>query len=420
MVRVVQKFGGTSVANTECIQNVARKVAELWHEGNEVAVVVSAMAGVTNRLVHMLHEIAPQTALAEHDVVLASGEQVTVGLLAAALQREGVPAQSFLSWQLPITTTVDATNAHILRVETAPLEECFANRGVPIIAGFQGVTSTNRLTTLGRGGSDTTAVAVAAALRADRCDIYTDVDGVYTADPRVVAKARLLESISYEEMLELAFDGAKVLQPRSVETAMKSGVPVRVLSTFSDSPGTTVSFDSSSLGEAASDTFSPVTGITHNVNDARLSLLSIPDSPDSPTGAHSTGLVARVFSALADQGISVDVIVQNISVEERVDLTLTVLKTDCDRALAVLQNQKESLGFSEILFDKDVAKVSIVGAGIQHHVGVAKTMFNSLAEKGIHLQAIMTSDIKISVLVAQSQAELAVQTLHTAYGLDKD
>ena len=419
MVRVIQKFGGTSVANAECIQNVARKVAEAWNQGHTVAVVVSAMAGVTNRLTDLLQELAPQAALHEHDVVLASGEQVAVGLLAATLIHMGIPAKSFLAWQLPILTTDDASNAHILQIDTTPLEKCFTSREIPIIAGFQGLSHNQRLTTLGRGGSDTTAVAIAAALKADYCDIYTDVDGIYTADPKVVSKARLLESVSYEEMLELAFDGAKILQPRSIEAAMKNGIPLRVLSSFSDSPGTTVSFASSSAFSSDSKRLpSPVTGITHNLNDARLSLLSIPQqSSEFPKG---TSLIGRVFSALADQKISVDVIVQNISVDDRTDLTLTVSKEDSDRAVSTLLSQQDALGFSELLCDKEVAKVAIVGAGIQNHIGIANIMFNSLAEKEIYIQAIMTSEIKISILVAQHQAEFAVQTLHTAYGLDND
>ncbi len=397
------KFGGTSVADLDRIRNVAGRVKRVVEEGNEVAVVVSAMAGATNRLVGWCQALAPLHDAREYDAVVATGEQVTTGLLAIALQEQGVDARSWQGWQIPIRTDGAHGTARIAAIEGEELVRRMGAGQVPVVAGFQGVGPNNRVTTLGRGGSDTSAVALAAALRADRCDIYTDVDGVYTTDPRIVPRARKLERISYEEMLELASVGAKVLQTRSVELAMNERVRVQVLSSFADIPGTLV-VDEDEIVEKEM-----VAGIAYSRDEAKITVRRVPDRP---------GIAAALFGALATQSVNVDMIVQNISAEGTTDMTFTVGAADLPRARATMAQIQPQLGYAEIVADPDVAKLSVVGVGMRSHAGVANTMFQALADKAINIQVISTSEIKISVLIASEYTELAVRALHTAYGLD--
>jgi aspartate kinase len=405
MARIVQKFGGTSVADVERIKNVARRVQAEVARGNQVAVVVSAMTGVTNQLVKYCNDIAPLHDPREYDAVVASGEQVTSGLLALALQEIGLPARSFQGWQVAIHTDSAHAKARILDIDAKQIEESMARGEVAVIAGFQGVASSGRITTLGRGGSDTSAVALAAALKADRCDIYTDVDGVYTCDPRIVRKARKLDKITYEEMLEMASLGAKVLQTRSVEMAMNHRVRVQVLSSFEDVPGTLV-VDEDEIVEKE-----VVSGIAYSRDEAKITVVRVPDRP---------GVAASIFGPLTDANINVDMIVQNISEDgQATDLTFTVGKADLERAVKVLSQFKDGLGYSHLIPDENVVKISVIGVGMRSHAGVAQRMFTALAENGINIQVISTSEIKISVLVAEQYTELAVRALHTAYGLDK-
>ncbi|WP_207483625.1 aspartate kinase [Arenibaculum pallidiluteum] len=409
MARIVLKFGGTSVGDVERIRNVARKVAAEVRAGHEVSVVVSAMSGVTNQLVGYCREIDPLHDAREYDAVVSSGEQVTSGLLAIALQKLGIPARSFQGWQVAVRTDGTHGKARILSVDTAPLERCLGAGEVAVVAGFQGVAETGRVTTLGRGGSDTSAVALAAALGADRCDIYTDVDGVYTTDPRIVTKARKLARITYEEMLEMASLGAKVLQTRSVEMAMKHRVRVQVLSSFEEAPGSdlpgTLVVDEDEIVEQEL-----VSGIAYSRDEAKVTLLAVADRP---------GVAARIFGPLADAAINVDMIVQNVSEDGKTtDLTFTVGKADLDRAKQVLETSRAELGYRQVVTDPDVVKVSVIGVGMRSHAGVAQRMFSALAEKGINIQVITTSEIKVSVLIAEEYTELALRALHTAYGLD--
>ena len=402
--RIVMKFGGTSVADVACIQRVAQRVKREVDAGHEVAVVVSAMAGATNQLVGWTSAIARLHDAREYDVVVSSGEQVTCGLLALALQQLDVPARSWLGWQLPLATDDVHGKARIERIETAEMVKRFGDGQVAVVAGFQGLGTDNRITTLGRGGSDTSAVALAAALAADRCDIFTDVDGVYTTDPRIVAKARKLDKITYEEMLEMASQGAKVLQTRSVEMAMKHRVRLQVLSSFEDLPGTLV-VDEDEIVEQEM-----VSGIAYNRDEAKITLKRVPDRP---------GVAAAIFGPLADASINVDMIVQNVAEGGgTTDLTFTVSKADLDRAIKVLEDRQEELGYRSLVSDANVCKVSVIGVGMRSHAGVAQRMFRSLAEKGINIQVISTSEIKVSVLIADEYTELAVRSLHTAYGLD--
>jgi aspartate kinase len=402
--RIVMKFGGTSVADVERIQQVARRVKREVDAGHEVAVVVSAMAGTTNQLVGWTSAIARLHDAREYDVVVSAGEQVTSGLLALALQQLDVPARSWLGWQLPLATDDVHGKARIERIETAEIIRRFADGQVAVIAGFQGLGTDNRITTLGRGGSDTSAVALAAALGADRCDIFTDVDGVYTTDPRIVAKARKLDKITYEEMLEMASQGAKVLQTRSVEMAMKHRVRLQVLSSFEDLPGTLV-VDEDEIVEQEM-----VSGIAYNRDEAKITLTRVPDRP---------GVAAAIFGPLADAGINVDMIVQNVAEGGgTTDLTFTVSKADLERTIKVLEDRQEELGYRTLVPDANVCKVSVIGVGMRSHAGIAQRMFKSLAEKGINIQVISTSEIKVSVLIAEEYTELAVRSLHTAYGLD--
>jgi len=397
------KFGGTSVADLDRIRNAATRVKREVDAGNEVAVVVSAMAGVTNQLVSHCQDLSLLHDAREYDTVVATGEQVTTGLLAIALQQIGIEARSWQGWQVPIRTDNAHGKARIADIEGAELIRRMKAGQVAVVSGFQGVGTDNRITTLGRGGSDTSAVALAAALHADRCDIYTDVDGVYTTDPRIVPTARKLARISYEEMLELASVGAKVLQTRSVELAMNEQVRVQVLSSFADVPGTLV-VDEDEIVEKQN-----VSGIAYSRDDAKITLRRVPDRP---------GIAAAVFGALTDHNVNVDMIVQNVSADGLTDMTFTVSKSDLPRAQATLAEAKMQIGFSEVLADPNVAKISVVGVGMRSHAGVANTMFRALADKAINIQVISTSEIKVSVLVAAEYTELAVRALHTAYGLD--
>ena len=404
MARIVMKFGGTSMAGIERIRGVAARVKREVEAGNEVAVVVSAMAGETDRLVGFCREASALADPREYDVVVASGEQVTAGLLAIALQSAGLKARSWLGWQLPIATSDAHSSARIQDIDTAAVLKAMAGGEVAVVPGFQGLTAANRITTLGRGGSDTSAVALAAALKADRCDIYTDVDGVYTTDPRIVPRARKLDRITYEEMLELASVGAKVLQTRSVELAMKEKVRVQVLSSFSDAPGTMV-VDEDEIVEQEL-----IAGVAYNRNEAKVTVVGVPDKP---------GAVAAIFGPLAEASINVDMIVQNIAhASKTTDVTFTVPRTELARSLDVLAAIKPEIGYAEVLSDDAVAKISVVGVGMKSHAGVAVTMFKALADRGINIQAITTSEIKVSVLIAEEYTELAVRVLHTAYGLD--
>ena len=404
MALIVMNFGGTSVGDTDRIRNAARRVKAEVESGHQIAVVVSAMSGVTNQLVDYCRQLSPLYDLREYDVVVSTGEQVTVGLLAIALQSEGVAARSWTGWQIPILTDDAHGKARIETIDCAALEAVLAAGCVAVVAGFQGVGPHNRITTLGRGGSDTSAVALAAALRAERCDIYTDVDGIYTTDPRIVAKARKLAKITYEEMLELASLGAKVLQTRSVEMAMKHRVRVQVLSSFVDQPGTLVCDEDEIVEKEL------VSGIAYSRDEAKITVIKVPDRP---------GVAAAIFGPLADADVNVDMIVQNVSEDGRsTDLTFTVGKADYDRAITLLNEKQAELGYQRLMTDSNVVKVSVIGVGMRSHAGVAQKMFSTLAEKGINIQVISTSEIKVSVLVAEEYTELAVRALHSAYGLD--
>ena len=406
MARIVMKFGGTSVADLDRIRNVAARVKREVDAGHEVAVVGSAMAGVTNQLVAWCQGLSPLHDAREYDTVVATGEQVTTGLVAIALQEVGVEARSWQGWQIPLRTDGAHGKARIGEIAAEELIRRMKIGQVAVVAGFQGIGPDNRVTTLGRGGSDTSAVALAAALGADRCDIYTDVDGIYTTDPRIVAKARKLSKIAYEEMLELASVGAKVLQTRSVEMAMNKRVRVRVLSSFKDgddSAGTLV-VDEDEIMEKEI-----VSGIAYSRDEAKITVRRVPDRP---------GIAAAIFGALAGQSVNVDMIVQNVAADGTTDMTFTVGKADLARTQVVLAEARPQIGYAEISTDPDVAKISVVGVGMRSHAGVANTMFRALADKSINIQVISTSEIKVSVLIGAEYTELAVRALHTAYGLD--
>ncbi|HUB13173.1 MAG TPA: aspartate kinase [Acetobacteraceae bacterium] len=408
MARIVMKFGGTSVADLDRIRNVAARVKRAVDAGNQVAVVVSAMAGATNQLVAWCQSLSPLHDAREYDTVVSTGEQVTTGLLAIALMDLGVEARSWQGWQIPIRTDDAHGKARILQIDGDELIHRMDKGHVPVVAGFQGMAPNRRITTLGRGGSDTSAVALAAALKAERCDIYTDVDGVYTTDPRIVPQARKLAKIAYEEMLELASVGAKVLQTRSVELAMNERVRVRVLSSFKDAEpnddeGTLV-VDEDEIVEKEN-----VAGIAYSRDESKITVRHVPDRP---------GIAATIFGVLADQNVNVDMIVQNVSADGSTDMTFTVGKADLPRARQALQHIKSAINYAELLEDPNVAKISVVGVGMRSHAGVANTMFRALADKAINIQVISTSEIKVSVLIAAEYTELAVRALHTAYGLD--
>ncbi len=420
LARIVMKFGGTSMAGTERIRRVANIVRRQQAAGHEVAVVVSAMAGETDRLINFCREANAIYDPAEYDVVVASGEQVTSGLLALTLQSLGCKARSWLGWQMPMKTVEGHSKARVETIDAPDMIASLERGEIAVIPGFQGVSGEGRIATLGRGGSDTSAVAVAAAIGADRCDIYTDVDGVYTTDPRIVAKARKQKAVTYEEMLELASVGAKVLQTRSVGLAMKEGVRVQVLSSFIDDdstpadefPGTLIVSDEE-MEQILKDSDMErqhVTGIAHDKNEAKIILTRVPDKP---------GAVAHIFEPLAGASINVDMIIQNVGRDKgETDVTFTVPQADLARAQALLEDKRADIGFNRIITDDHIAKISVVGVGMKSHAGVASTMFSALADRGINIQAITTSEIKVSVIIDEDETELAVRVLHTAYGLD--
>jgi len=409
MSLIVMKFGGTSVGDIDRIKSAAAKVSAEIQRGHKVAVVVSAMTGVTDQLIGLCRSVSPRYDQREHDTVVATGEQVTSGLMALALHQRGLNARSWQGWQLRLLTDSTHAKARIMDIEADALRRSLEEGEVAVVAGFQGVTEDNRVTTLGRGGSDTSAVALAVALKADRCDIYTDVEGVFTTDPRIVSSARKMKRVSYEEMLELASLGAKVLQVRSVELAMRYRMPIQVLSTFanevgSDLPGTLVTEGDKDMEKNA------VTGIAHTTDEAKITLVKLSDKP---------GVAARVFVPLARAGVNVDMIVQTASEDGQVtDLTFTVGKADCERALKVLEDEKNNIGFTRLVSEKNVTKISLVGIGMRSHAGVAALMFETLAEKGINIQVIETSEINTSVLISDEYTELALRALHAAYNLD--
>ncbi len=403
MALVVKKFGGTSVGDIDKIKNVARKVAKAKDKGDDLIVVVSAMSGETNKLVDYTNKTAEIPDLREYDVVVSTGEQVTIGLLTIALNAMGYKAKSFLGFQIPIITDSAYSKSRILKIEDAKIRKALKEGSIVVVAGFQGIDEKGNITTLGRGGSDTTAVALAAALKADVCEIYTDVDGVYTTDPNIVPEARRLDKISFEEMLEMASLGAKVLQTRSVEFAMKYKVPVMVKSTFTDSGGTLVTEDKD-MEEAV------VSGIAYDKNEAKITLVQIPDKP---------GIASKLFKPLTDANINVDMIVQNISTEGNTDLTFTVAKSDFKRAMEIIKDIAKDINAKNVVSDQSIAKISIIGAGMRSHAGVAQKMFSALAKENINIQMISTSEIKISCVIEAKYTELAVRVLHEAFGLDK-
>ena len=406
MPRIVMKFGGTSMAGIERIRNVASRVRREAETGNEVLVVVSAMAGETDRLVQLCREASALSDPKEYDVVVASGEQVTSGLLAMTLQNMGVKARSFMGWQLVRASGVHG-NARVEAIESATLDEALKSGTVAVIPGFQGVSEDGRVATLGRGGSDTSAVAIAAGVKADRCDIYTDVDGVYTTDPRIVPRARKLNQVTFEEMLELAGVGAKVLQVRSVGLAMREKLPLRVLSAFEDKPGTDIVAELS----GAEMERNQIAGIAADRNEARITLTGIADKP---------GTVAAAISPIAEAGIQVDMIVHAATPNTgSSDLTFTVPRASLAQAISVIEGRKSDIGYGELIQEDSVAKVSIVGVGIRSNPSLAATMFETLAERGINLLAVSASEIKVSALIAEDELELAVRVLHTAFGLDE-
>lgn len=398
------KFGGTSVGDLGRIENVAARVKAAVDAGDSVAVVVSAMSGETDRLIELTRGASSIHDAREYDVVVAAGEQVSSGLLAMTLQRLGVNARSWMGWQIPVTTNDVHGSARIVEIAAQPLKGRIQSGQVAVVAGFQGLGPDGRIATLGRGGSDTSAVALAAAIGAKRCDIYTDVDGVYTTDPRIVPKARKIEKISYEEMLEMASLGAKVLQTRSVELAMKENVRLQVLSSFEDKPGTLVCAEEEILEQEL------VTGLAYTKAEAKVTLIGVPDAP---------GTSAAVFGPLADASINVDMIIQNVSEDGKsTDMTFTVPVNDYDRAMSAMEDLRAQVQFDRVMSDRNVVKISVIGIGMRSHAGVAATMFRTLADKGINIIAISTSEIKISVLVSEDYAELALRSLHSAYGLD--
>ena len=403
MPRLVMKFGGTSVADIERVRSAACRVRAEVERGYDVAVVVSAMAGETDKLVASVRAEGAIFDTREFDTVISSGEQVTAGLLALALQRQGVAARSWLGWQVPIRTTDTHGAARILEVDPSAIAERFRDGLHAVVAGFQGISRSNRITTLGRGGSDTTAVALAAALGAERCDIYTDVDGVYTADPRVVPSARRLDRIAYEEMLELASLGAKVLMSRSVAMAARGNVRVRVLSSFAHGPGTLLCGEEEIVEESV------VTGVAVSRNEAKITLRRVADRP---------GVAAAVFGPLAEVGVNVDMIVQNVGADGRTDVTFTLDEGDVAVAEQSIKAGSAEIAYDELLVDSEVAKVSIVGLGMRSHAGVAQRMFSALAAEGVNIEVISTSEIKTSVLIRRRHLETAARALHKAFGLD--
>ena len=405
MARIVQKFGGTSVGDLDRIRQVAQKVRSCVDAGNQVAVVVSAMAGTTNQLVEWAKQIGPIHDAREYDTIVSTGEQVTVGLLSIALQNIGVDARSWLGWQIPIKTDEVHSTARIEEIKALDIIERLENGQVAVVAGFQGIAPDGRISTLGRGGSDTSAVALAAAIKADRCDIYTDVDGVYTTDPRIMSKARKLDYITFEEMLEMASAGAKVLQTRSVAMAMRHRVNLQVLSSFNDTPGTLVQNEEKQMEKQK------VSGIAFSLDEAKLTVIGIPDKP---------GQASILFKSLGLKAINVDMIAQSSSADKSAtDLSFTVPKNELEEAINTIKSVQKKIGFKSIISDSDVAKISVIGIGMKTQAGVAQKMFDILAEKNINLKVISTSEIKISVLIEAAYMELAARSLHTAFELDE-
>ena len=405
MELVVLKFGGTSVADVPQIKKIALKVKGEVDQGNKVIVVVSAMSGVTNNLIDLVNQTSKNFSLSEYDVVLSTGEQITSALLSIALEELSLKARSWMGWQVPIVTDNTHGKAVIKDIKTSNIMGSIKKGYIAIVSGFQGISEDNRITTLGRGGSDTTAVALAAAFSADRCDIYTDVEGVYTTDPRIVKKAKKLDFITYEEMLELASQGAKVLQTRSVALAMKYNVNLRVLSSFANVPGTLIAEERGNMEK------SEISGIAHSLNEAKITLSDIPDQP---------GQAANIFGALAEFSINVDMIVQSSSINHgSTDMTFTIPETDLLMAEKVIKKIRENIGFKKFTSETNVVKISIVGNAMRSQSGVAKTMFQTLAKNHINIQVISTSEIKISVLISSEYYELAMRSLHLAFNLDK-
>lgn len=404
MALVVQKYGGTSVGTVDRIRNVARRVAKTYDDGNDVVAVVSAMSGETNKLVTLANEMCDFPSEREYDVLVATGEQVTISLLSMCLNSMGYKAKSYLGHQIPIITDSTFSKARIEEIGDRNIREDLKNGNIIVVAGFQGVDREGNLTTLGRGGSDTSAVAVAAALKADVCEIYTDVDGVYTTDPRIVTDATKIDKISYDEMLEMASLGAKVLQIRSVEFAKKYGVVVHVRSSFNDNPGTLVTKEDEDMETVL------VSGITYNKDEAKISVMGVPDKP---------GIAARLFTPLTTANITIDMIIQNVSNDGLTDLTFTVPHGDFKKALKAVEETALEIGAAGVRSDENIAKVSIVGVGMRAHSGIASKMFQVLSQEGINIQMISTSEIKVSCIVDAKYTELAVRVLHQAFGLDK-
>jgi aspartate kinase len=404
MALVVQKYGGTSVGTIEKIQNVARRVARTYDEGNDMVVVVSAMAGETNKLVALSEQMCEFPSEREYDVLVAAGEQVSIALLSMALLSMGYKAKSYLGWQIPIYTDNAFSKARIEDIQDSNIREDLHNGTIVIVAGFQGIDRDNNITTLGRGGSDTSAVAVAAALKADVCEILTDVDGVYTTDPRIVPEATKMDKVSYDEMLEMASLGSKVLQIRSVEFAKKYDVVVHVRSSLNDNPGTLVMKEDADMETVL------VSGITYNKDEAKISVMRVPDKP---------GIAAQLFSPLSAANISVDMIIQNISHEGLTDMTFTVPRADFKKALKIVEETAAKIGAAGVESNQSIAKVSIVGVGMRSHSGIASKMFETLSSEGINIQMISTSEIKVSCVIDDKYTELAVRVLHAAFGLDK-
>lgn len=404
MALIVQKFGGTSVGSIEKIKNIATRLIEARKAGDDLVVVVSAMSGETNRLVDLANQISANPDPREYDVLVSTGEQVTIALLSMALNERGCDARSYTGSQVHILTDSAHTKARILDIDEAKMRADLDKGRIVIVAGFQGKDEHGNITTLGRGGSDTTAVALAAALKADECQIYTDVDGVYTTDPRVVPNARRLDKITFEEMLEMASLGSKVLQIRSVEFAGKYNVKLRVLSSFEDGPGTLITYEEDNMEQAV------ISGIAFNRDEAKLTILGVPDQP---------GVAYKIVGAIGDANIEVDMIIQNVGADGTTDFTFTVHRNDYERALSILNATAKELGAREVSGDKKIVKISLVGVGMRSHAGIASQMFKALADEGINIRMISTSEIKISVVVDEKYMELGVRALHSAFGLEQ-
>ena len=404
MALIVQKYGGTSVGSVERIEHVAEKVIAAKNQGNQLVVVVSAMSGETNRLVELAKSVADKPEPRELDVLLSTGEQVTIALLAMAFIKRGCPARSYAGHQVHILTDSAHNKARILDIDNARVQKDLADGYVVVIAGFQGQDEHGNITTLGRGGSDTTAVAMAAALKADECQIYTDVDGVYTTDPRVVSEARRLARITFEEMLEMASLGSKVLQIRAVEFAGKYNVPLRVLSSFEDGPGTLITYEDKDMEQAL------ISGIAFNRDEAKLTILGVPDQP---------GVAYNILGPIGNANIEVDMIIQNVGADATTDFTFTVHRNDYEKALEILTSISKELKAREVNGDNKIVKISLVGVGMRSHAGIASTMFEALAKEGINIRMISTSEIKVSVVVDEKYLELGVRSLHSAFGLEE-